>query len=196
MRKPISQACIIGTIHGYCLAKLREYWSDDYHNFDILDESARSSLIFREYRGILGLEKLQSELGVGPFSGVLEQFIRGYDQLHEHNRFDICITDNSPPYELGQKERDWCAKAKLRTHVGDSEKGAAFSESSTRYYAYLCCHRFLDFATSQTESFRNLIDDPSKHPLSSEIHLVIDEVQDINPLQRDSSMPLLPTQGD
>src|SRR6266478_10010361 len=23
----------IGTIHGFCLAKLREFWPDDYHNF-------------------------------------------------------------------------------------------------------------------------------------------------------------------
>src|SRR6266852_9394726 len=27
----------IGTIHGYCLAKIREFWPDDYHNYDILD---------------------------------------------------------------------------------------------------------------------------------------------------------------
>ena len=29
----------VGTIHGFCLAKIREYWPDKYHNYDILDEA-------------------------------------------------------------------------------------------------------------------------------------------------------------
>src|SRR5574341_989972 len=45
----------IGTIHGYCLAKIREYWPDDYHNYDILDEAARAALVLRGFNGILGL---------------------------------------------------------------------------------------------------------------------------------------------
>ena len=40
----------VGTIHGYCLAKIREYWPDDYHNYDILDEGARAALILRGFR--------------------------------------------------------------------------------------------------------------------------------------------------
>jgi len=27
----------VGTIHGFCLAKIREFWPDLYHNYDILD---------------------------------------------------------------------------------------------------------------------------------------------------------------
>ena len=40
----------VGTIHGYCLAKIREYWPDEYHNFDILDEGARVALVLRGAR--------------------------------------------------------------------------------------------------------------------------------------------------
>src|SRR5690606_6689936 len=50
----------VGTIHGFCLAKLREYWPDVYHNYDILDEAARVALILRGFNGILGLRRLQS----------------------------------------------------------------------------------------------------------------------------------------
>src|SRR6266404_6370722 len=45
----------IGTIHGYCLAKVREFWPDDYHNYDILDEGARAALILRGFNGVLAL---------------------------------------------------------------------------------------------------------------------------------------------
>ena len=42
----------VGTIHGFCLAKIREYWPDEYHNYDVLDEAARAALIFRGFNGI------------------------------------------------------------------------------------------------------------------------------------------------
>src|ERR1700685_4535476 len=52
----------IGTIHGFCIAKIREFWPDEYHNYDILDEGARSSLILRGFNGILGLQALRAAL--------------------------------------------------------------------------------------------------------------------------------------
>ena len=55
----------IGTIHGFCLAKLREFWPDDYHNFDILDEAGRTALILRGFNGLLGLKPLKDALSVG-----------------------------------------------------------------------------------------------------------------------------------
>src|SRR5579872_973934 len=45
----------IGTIHGFCLAKLREFWPDAYHNYDVLDQAARTSLILRGFNNLLGL---------------------------------------------------------------------------------------------------------------------------------------------
>jgi DNA helicase-2/ATP-dependent DNA helicase PcrA len=44
----------VGTIHGFCLLKIREFWPDDYHNYDILDESSRASLILRGLTGCWG----------------------------------------------------------------------------------------------------------------------------------------------
>ncbi|AEW03635.1 UvrD/REP helicase [Sulfobacillus acidophilus DSM 10332] len=176
----------VGTIHGYCLAKLREYWPDIYHNYDILDEAARSALIFREFRGVLRLDKLQEALNTSQ-NETVKRFMTGYDQLNEHNLLDVALPDTVPPYRLGDDERAWCAEARLRTDVGDDAVSRAFAESAARYYAYLRCRRFLDFSTSQTEFLRNMARDPDPpHRLSEEpLHVVVDEAQDLNPVQQD-----------
>lgn len=176
----------VGTIHGYCLEKTRQFWPDDYHNFDILDEAARSSLILRGFNGLLGLNRLRSALGESQ-SATLGKFITAYDQLHEHNCFEVELPPGPVPYRLGKEEREWCAQARLLTDVGEDEPAKAFSMAAARYYAYLRSRRFLDFSTSQTEFLRNLrIDSTISESLSEQrIHLVVDEVQDINPVQRD-----------
>ncbi len=178
----------VGTIHGFCLAKLREFWPDKYHNFDILDEAARTAMILRGYNNLLGLHALRQTLnGYTSQTATVEQFILAYDQLHEHNRFDIELQPGEAPYLLGAEEREWCKNAQLLTNVGDDESSMAFAVSAARYYAYLHCRRFLDFSTSQTEFLRNLENDQDKlHQLEQQqVHLVVDEVQDINPVQRD-----------
>lgn len=178
----------VGTIHGFCLAKLREYWPDVYHNYDILDEAARSALVLREYYGVLRIQKLQEALGVNTSqSATVKQFVAGYDQLNEHNLLDVVLPDTVPPYRLGEAERVWCAQAWLKTDVGDDPVSRAFGESVARYYAYLRCRRFLDFSTSQTEFLKNLAQDPQRPKLLSEeaVHVVVDEAQDINPVQQD-----------
>src|SRR5262249_47993264 len=59
--------------------------------------------------------------------------------------------------------------------------------SAARYYAYLRCRRFLDFSTSQSEFIRRLRSDPQhlRNLAEQQIHLVVDEAQDINPVQRE-----------
>lgn len=182
----------VGTIHGFCLEKIREFWPDDYHNFDILDEGSRSALVLRGFNGILALRKFQTALdaerpGSVSRSGAVDQFITGYDQLHEHNHFDIQLPVGAPPYRLGEEEREWCMKARLLTDVGDDEPSEAFSLSAARYYAYLRCRRFLDFSTSQTEFLRNLRNDTERLQMlaKQKVHVVVDEVQDINRVQQD-----------
>lgn len=174
----------VGTIHGFCLMKIREFWPDDYHNYDILDESSRASLILRGFNGLLGLNVLKEALQKGQFA-TLEAFIQAYDQLHEHNRFDIELPTATPPHGLGATESDWCKKAVLKTDTGTSAAAKAFAESAARYYAYLRCRRFLDFSTSQSEFVRRLSEDKSFQKVLEkiQIHLVVDEVQDINPVQ-------------
>lgn len=173
----------IGTIHGYCLKKLRELWPDTYYNYDILDEAARAALILRGFDA-LGLRGLQNVLGQGQYA-TLEAFTTAYDQLHEHDCFEVQLPSDEPPIELGKAEIGWCASAKLCTRVGQMKKARAFALSAARYYAYLRCRRFLDFSTSQSEFVRNLrCDELRRRELHGQgIHLVVDELQDINPVQ-------------
>lgn len=182
----------IGTIHGFCIAKLREYWPDSYHNYDILDEGARSALILRGFNGVLGLRGLRAAIGTtkgkqhGQYA-TLDDFTQAYDQLHEHDKFECQLASGDPPFELGQPERDWCKKASLITDVGSTPDAQAFALSAARYYAYLRCRRFLDFSTSQSEFIRQLRSDSDRmnQLRKLQIHLVVDEVQDINPIQRE-----------
>lgn len=176
----------VGTIHGFCLAKIREFWPDDYHNYDILDEGGRAALILRGFNGLLGLRVLQNALQRGQYV-TIDSFIQAYDQLHEHDCFEVKLAPGDPPFRLGADEQEWCKKAALATNVGSSESAVAFARSAARYYAYLRCRRFLDFSTSQTEFIRRLRNDQEKRNelAGRNIHLVVDEVQDINPVQRE-----------
>src|SRR6266568_2788010 len=176
----------VGTIHGFCLAKIREYWPDDYHNYDVLDEGARAALVLRGFNGVLALRPLAAlyaARNLGQYA-TLDGFLQAYDQLNEHNRLDVRLASDDPPHELGEKESEWCKRAELRTDVGSTAEAKAFANSAARYYAYLRCRRFLDFSTSQSELVRCLRKD--RHRLKTlaetDIHLVVDEVQDINPI--------------
>lgn len=186
----------VGTIHGFCLERIRQYWPDQYHNFDILDEAARSALLLRSFNRVLGLHRLRSTLETSQ-SDTVAQFVTAYDQLHEHNQFEIALPDGPPPYRLGDEEREWCSRAHLLTDVGKEDPAQAFSMAAARYYAYLRCRRFLDFSTSQTEFLRNLERDPERRKSLAEggIRVVVDEVQDINPVQRDILYSLVGTSG-
>jgi DNA helicase-2/ATP-dependent DNA helicase PcrA len=186
----------IGTIHGFCISKIREYWPDEYHNYDILDEGAKISLILRGFNGLLGLKGLKESLGCGQYE-TIDRFVQAYDQLHEHNRFTCQLATDTPPVELGETEREWCKKARLLTKVGKSASARAFAESAARYYAYLRCRRFLDFSTSQTEFISKLKNDSRrlKTLTDSAIHLVVDEIQDINPIQRELMCMLIGNKG-
>lgn len=176
----------IGTIHGFCLAKIREYWPDEYHNYDILDEAARTALILRGFTNLLGLAALQTATGRPRFLTV-EEFCQAYDQLNEHNQLNVKLAAGDPPFQLGAVEGEWCKQAELITDVGTTDAAKAFARSAARYYAYLRCRRFLDFSTSQSEFIRQLRRDPNRLATleSQQVHLVVDEVQDINPVQRE-----------
>jgi DNA helicase II / ATP-dependent DNA helicase PcrA len=175
----------IGTIHGFCIAKIREFWPDEYHNYDILDEASRSALILRGFNGILALQPLRAALGVGQYA-TIDSFTQAYDQLHEHNLFKIKLASDNPPIHLGEQEREWCKQAELVTDVGETDAAKTFGKAAARYYAYLRCRRFLDFSTSQSEFIRRLAGDKGRLREIEQvgIHLVVDEVQDINPVQR------------
>ncbi|MBN1856207.1 MAG: ATP-dependent helicase [Dehalococcoidia bacterium] len=176
----------VGTIHGFCLARLREYWPDDYHNFDILDEGSRVALLLRGFHGVLALGALRDATSLGQYR-TMQFFTQGYDQLHERGEFEIDLPNGEAPYQLGEVEHAWCRQARLLTDVGDSEVAECFARSAARYYAYLKCRRFLDFSTSQSEFVRRLRADQVRLDLlgaDGGVRIVVDEVQDINPVQR------------
>ncbi len=186
----------VGTIHGYCLAKLREFWPDDYHNYDILDDASRTALILRGFNNLLGLQALRQAARLGQYA-TLESFCQAYDQLQEHDCFEVEMPPGLAPIELGMAETEWCKQAKLKTDVGTNPAAAAFGRAAARYYAYLRCRRFLDFSTSQSEFIRRLRADHGRRAELSrtQVHLVVDEVQDINPVQRALIELLVGTEG-
>lgn len=173
----------IGTIHGFCLKTLRNLAPDEFYMFDVVDDAGRMSLIEQGYNGVLGLRSFQSAAGLPKFRS-LELFLRGYDLLNEYDLLDVTLPSDPPPRDVSQ-DREWCSRAQLNIELGQSIKAQAFSVSAARYYAYLCARRFFDFSTVQIEMARRLSTDVSfrERFASSWSRLVVDEVQDINPIQ-------------
>lgn len=178
----------IGTIHGFCLKALRDFAADEFYMFDVIDDAGRIALIGQGYNGILALRAFQEaarnqEVTKGKFDSQ-ELFLRGYDLLNEYGKLKVSLPDPNLPVHVAD-EREWCLQAKLETDVGNSELASAFAKSAARYYAYLRARRFLDFSTIQSEVVRRLIvDEDFKRELRQQwTRLVVDEVQDINPVQ-------------
>ena len=173
----------IGTIHGFCLKVLRDLAPDEFYMFDVADDVGRMSLIEQGYHGVLALKAFEDAAGCGKFRSQ-QLFLRGYDLLNEYDRLDVSLPPGPAPTDVSQ-DRDWCGRAQLNTKVGESGLARAFATSAARYYAYLRARRFLDFSTVQSEVTRRLKGDASfRNRFSmSWKRLVVDEVQDINPVQ-------------
>ena len=173
----------VGTIHGFCLKTLRDFAADDFYMFDVVDDAGRMSLIEQGYNNVLALRAFQSAAARPKFQS-LELFLRGYDLLNEYDLMDVALSGDPPPTDVTQ-DRDWCGQARLRTDVGASPVATAFARSAARYYAYLRARRFLDFSTVQSEVTRRLRSDARfrEQVATSWQRLVVDEVQDINPVQ-------------
>ncbi len=178
----------IGTIHGFCLQALREFAPDEFYMFDVVDDAGRMALIEQGYNAVLGLAGFKSaaeaaDAAKGRFRS-LELFLRGYDLLNEYGQLDVSLPEDPLPADVAQ-DREWCRQAVLQTNIGSSDLATAFSVSAGRYFAYLRARRFLDFSTIQSEFASRLEAD---HDFGQRIRdrwtrLVVDEVQDINPVQ-------------
>lgn len=173
----------VGTIHGFCLKMLREIAPNVYHNYDVIDEGARLALVQRVYHWLLGLKAFETELGVGQYA-TIDEFLYAYDLLNEYDELDVELSQDPIPHIVGQ-EGEWVKAATLRTKIGTSKIAKAFAMPAARFYAYLRCRRFLDFSTSQSELTRLLRGSPrALDAIRKKIsHVVVDEVQDINPVQ-------------
>lgn len=173
----------IGTIHGFCLKNLRNLAPDEFYMFDVVDDASRISVIEQGYHNVIGLKSFEDIVGLGKFR-CIELFLRGYDLLNEYDRLNVSLPEDPVPIDVSQ-EREWCSSARLNSDVGESMRARQFAESAARYYAYLKARRFLDFSTIQAEMTRRLRTDASFRERFSSLwnRLVVDEVQDINPVQ-------------
>src|SRR5262249_48817863 len=152
----------VGTIHAYCLQQLRLLAPDIFHNYDVLDDGARTGLVERHWYGVLSGQPLETAfrdagLTRGHFDA-LDRFLHAYDLLNEYHHLRAALASGPPPAP-GRAERDWCAEASLETVVGRGSASRAFAVTAGRYYALLRCRRFLDFSTAQAELLRLLESD-------------------------------------
>lgn len=180
----------IGTIHGFCLKALRDFAPDEFYMFDVVDDAGRMALIEQGYNGVLALRSFQAaavdaSVASGKFQSQ-ELFLRGYDLLNEYGKLDVTLPEASMPSNVAY-DKEWCRSAVMNTDVGGSELALAFSESAARYYAYLRARRFLDFSTIQAEVVKRLraVSEFRENFRRSWTRLVVDEVQDINPVQNE-----------
>ena len=190
----------VGTIHGFCLKALRDFAPDEFYMFDVVDDAGRMALIQQGYHHILGLQSFQSAAersgtAIGRFRSQ-DLFLRGYDLLNEYGRLEVSLPPDSPPTDVAG-DKEWCQQADLQTEVGTSDLASAFALSAARYYAYLRSRRFLDFSTIQSEFTRRLTSDSTflQNIRQSWTRLVVDEVQDINPVQNTLVREIVGTTG-
>jgi DNA helicase-2/ATP-dependent DNA helicase PcrA len=185
----------VGTIHGFCLKLLREWAPESYYNYDIIDDAGRIALVQRGYHNLLGLSAFQTALNARQFE-TIARFLRAYDLLNEYDEMDVQLINEIPPADVA-REREWVTQAVLSSDVGDSEEARTFAVSAARFYAYMRARRLLDFSTSQTELTRLLRSNPVllNNIRASWTHIVVDEVQDINPVQNNLIRLLVGDEG-
>lgn len=173
----------IGTIHGFCLQMLQELRPDLYGMFDVLDDAGRLAMVQRWFHSHLGLSHLQTALGDGQYR-TIDKFLFGYDMLNEFDLFEAEAPGRSRP-EIGPGESDWIKEWNLVTDLGGGPVAEAFAVSAARYYGALHARRLLDFSTAQSELVRLLKTSPAHLDTlrGTYTHLVVDEFQDINPVQ-------------
>lgn len=174
----------VGTIHAFCMRMLRELAPDPYHSYSIVDDVARLALLGRRFWDIL--PDFKKVTGKRQYAAQ-DLFLAGYDLLNEYNLLDVELPDDQPPIDPAE-EKAWFSRARLRTRgLGRSKGAKTFGEAAAKFYAYLRCRRFLDFSTSQSELVKLLQSDANARSLLREryTHVVVDEVQDLNPVQHD-----------
>ena len=173
----------VSTIHSFCVETLRELMPGLYGTYDVLDDVGRLALVERGFHNTLGLATLRDARGTGQYR-TIDDFLGGYDLLNEYGLLDVELPPDPPP-ATNEREREWIERAELQTPMADDAVSQAFKVSASRYYAYLRARRFLDFSTSQAELVQVLEQNPKalEELRARYSYVVVDEFQDVNPIQ-------------
>jgi DNA helicase-2/ATP-dependent DNA helicase PcrA len=143
----------IGTIHSFCFQYLKEV-RPEFRNYDIIDENKQLLFLARHYQD-LGLPVLKK--GRENMFVVIKNFIKSIDIVRQNRMSIEEVAINSPKF-FG------CLKL---------------------YFALMDSHKFIDFSSIISNLVDLLQSDESElTKIKSKIKfVVVDEYQDINPLQ-------------
>lgn len=153
------QKMFIGTIDSFCLSKLKRL-RPEYHGFEMLDDLGRFAFIYRRYWE-LGINRLGHLNGYWGMGGTIEAFCDSVDIMIREGvegRFDISDPD-----------------------ILD----AAFENSYQRYRTALHRERYVDYVTVADRLISLLSPDGGSSPRELGVrHLVVDECQDVDGMQK------------
>lgn len=145
----------IGTIHAFCFQYLKEI-RPEYRNYDIIDENKQLLFLSRHYSD-LNLNRLKS--GRQNMFIVMKNFVKSIDIVKQNMISDSHIEENSP----------------------------IFFDCYSNYKALMDQHKFMDFSSIINDLVRILqTTDEELSRIRQKIkYVVVDEYQDINPLQEE-----------
>ena len=172
----------IGTIHGFCLKLLRESWPDNYHNYDVIDEAGRLALVQRGFHGILGLSQLRTVFGKGLFE-TIERFLLAYDLLNEYDELDVTLSDAPMPHDVSS-EAAWCKDARCERKWARpmKPKRSLYPRQGITPISAVAGSSILVLPRQTVRMLRQ--DRSALETIRQRLtHIVVDEVQDINPVQ-------------
>jgi len=143
----------IGTIHSFCLRYLKEI-IPEFKNYDIIDENKQLLSLSRHFFD-LGFDKLRRSKDT-LFSPIL-RFVKTVDVIKQNQITGDAIERDAPD----------------------------FYDSYVKYDELMNEHKLLDFSTIIEKLVNILQNDPDQHTRIKEKirYVVVDEYQDINPIQ-------------
>lgn len=143
----------IGTIHSFCFQYLKEI-KPEFRNYDIIDEN-KQLLFLTRHRGDIGLRQLQQRREP-PFQPLL-RFVKTLDVIKQNQISDRDIKQQHP----------------------------AFYDCYKKYHALMDENKFIDFSTI-VEKLVDILENElgERKKVREKIrYVVVDEYQDINPIQ-------------
>ena len=143
----------IGTIHSFCFQYLKEI-RPEYRNYDIIDQNKQLLFLSRHFHDI-GLRQLR--FGRENMFMIMQRFVKSIDVIKQNRISENSIQKDSPE----------------------------FFNCYTNYVSLMNEHKFIDFASIIVDLVKLLEEDENELKIiKGKIkYVVVDEYQDINPIQ-------------